>query len=116
MNMNMFEEFAKINISGKNNGNIKVKNEVKNEQKNIKKVKKIIHGKNVILKRGQFKGYIGFVCDHNMETCDVEVEEYTYVMSSMYNNCVVGDSIMTRMGHSVIMNKIDMMYSLKLKK
>ena len=114
----MFEEFAKINISGKNNGNInevKVKNEQKNEVKNIKKVKKIIHGKNVIFKRGQFKGYFGFVCDYNMETCDVEVDEYTYVMSSMYNNCVVGDSIMTRMGNSVIMNKIDMMYSLKLK-
>ena len=104
----MFEDFAKINISGKNNGNIdktvEKKDDVKDE-KNIKKVKKIVHGKNVMLKRGNYKGYNGFVREHNMETCDVEVEDYVYVITSMYENCVFGD----------IVNKIDKMYCLKLK-
>ena len=104
----MFEDFAKINISGKNNGNIdktvEKKDDVKDE-KNIKKVKKIVHGKNVMLKRGNYKGYNGFVREHNMETCDVEVEDYVYIITSMYENCTFGD----------IVNKIDKMYCLKLK-
>lgn len=105
----MFEDFAKINISGKNNGNIDktVKKDVKDniDEKILKKLKKIVHGKNVMLKRGNYKGYNGFVREHNMETCDVEVEDYAYVITSMYENCVFGD----------IVNKIDEMYCLKLK-
>ena len=58
-----------------------------------------------MLKRGNYKGYNGFVREHNMETCDVEVEDYVHVITSMYENCVFGD----------IVNKIDKMYCLKLK-
>lgn len=104
----MFEDFAKFNISDKTNGNIDktdVTNEkVVNDEKNIKKVKKIVHGKNVIFKRGNYKGYTGFVCEHNAETCDVEIEDYTYVIASMYEKCGGGD----------VVDKIDMMYCLKL--
>jgi len=115
MNMNMFEDFAKFNISDKTNGNIDktvkkdvtdVTNEkIVNDEKNIKKVKKIVHGKNVIFKRGNYKGYTGFVCEHNAETCDVEIEDHTYVIASMYEKCVGVD----------VVDKIDMMYCLKLK-
>lgn len=108
----MFEDFAKFNISDKTNGNIDktVKNDVTNEkvvndEKNIKKVKKIVHGKNVIFKRGNYKGYTGFVCEHNTETCDVEIEDHMYVIASMYEKCGGGD----------VVDKIDMMYCLKLK-
>jgi ribosomal protein L24 len=106
MNMDMFKDFAKINISDKNTGNIKKVEVVKGDdnEKNIKKVKKIVHGKNVILIRGNYKGYNGFVYEHNMETCDVEVDDYAYVISSMYKNSF-GD----------IVDKIDEMYCLKLK-
>lgn len=105
----MFEDFAKFNISDKTNGNIDktdVTNEkVVNDEKNIKKVKKIVHGKNVIFKRGNYKGYTGFVCEHNTETCDVEIEDHMYVIASMYEKCGGGD----------VVDKIDMMYCLKLK-
>ena len=111
----MFEDFAKFNISDKTNGNIDktvkkdvtdVTNEkIVNDEKNIKKVKKIVHGKNVIFKRGNYKGYTGFVCEHNTETCDVEIEDHTYVIASMYEKCGGGD----------VVGKIDMMYCLKLK-
>lgn len=120
----MFEDFAKFNISDKNNGNIdktinkdvtneKIVTDVTNEkvindEKNIKKVKKIVHGKNVIFKRGNYKGYTGFVCEHNAETCDVEIEDYMYVIASMYEKCGGGD-------RRDIVDKIDMMYCLKLK-
>ena len=111
----MFEDFAKFNISDKTNGNIDktvkkdvtdVTNEkIVNDEKNIKKVKKIVHGKNVIFKRGNYKGYTGFVCEHNTETCDVEIEDHMYVIASMYEKCGGGD----------VVDKIDMMYCLKLK-
>lgn len=115
----MFEDFSKFNISDKNNGNIDktvkkdvtdVTNEkIVNDEKNIKKVKKIVHGKNVIFKRGNYKGYTGFVCEHNAETCDVEIEDYTYVIASLYKKCGGGDRLQE------IVDKIDMMYCLKLK-
>lgn len=113
MNMNMFEDFAKINISGNNNGNIDKNNNV---EKNIKKNKKIIHGNNVIFTRGQYKGYNGFMYELNSETLDVEIEEYEYVGCSMYGEYKNGTSIITNRGNSVIINKIDKMYALKLKK
>lgn len=114
--MNMFEDFAKINISGNNNGNID-KNNVKNtfDEKNIKKNKKIIHGNNVIFTRGQYKGYSGFMYELNSETLDVEIDEYEYVVCSMYGEYKNGTSIITNRGNSVIINKIDKMYALKLK-
>lgn len=113
----MFEEFAKINISGTNNGNIDKTKELNksNDYNNVNSTKKIIHGKNVIFKNGQYKGYLGFVCEFNLETCDVEVEDYNYVKVSDYGEYANGDVIMTMMGKAVIIDKIDKMYSLRLK-
>jgi hypothetical protein len=115
--INFFEQFAALDI---NKDVTNEKQNIKNQQKNVKiekqeKKNKFIHGKNVIMITGQYKGYCGFVYEYFQEKMNVAVDDFTYVLANVYGDRKVGDKIKTQFGESVIISKIDAMYKVLMK-
>lgn len=117
--INFFKQFAALDINVKNEQK-NIKTQEKNvkttkQQKNVKitkqeKKNKFIHGKNVIMITGQYKGYCGFVYEYFQEKMNVAVDDFTYVLANAYGDRKVGDKIKTKFGESVIISKIDGMF------
>ena len=129
--INFFEQFATMNVNENVNNNVKNvknvnKNEMKNEikkfekqQKNVKiekqqKKTKFIHGKEVFLIRGVYKGYSGFVYEYFGSKMNVMIDDFAYVLSSVYGDCKQGEKIKTQFGESVIVSKVDSMYKINI--
>lgn len=125
--INFFEQFATMNVNENVNNNVKnVKNVNKNEmkkfekqQKNVKiekqqKKTKFIHGKEVFLIRGVYKGYSGFVYEYFGSKMNVMIDDFAYVLSSVYGDCKQGEKIKTQFGESVIVSKVDLMYKINI--
>jgi hypothetical protein len=125
--LNFFEQFAAINVSEsssvveqdlvKNMSTIHLDNQnqdvekTKKIQKNLKneeKTKKyrFIHGNNIIMTNGQYKGYNGFVYDYFPSMASFSIEEEIYVLAAQYGEKKIGDEIMTSSGSGVIVSKI----------
>jgi len=126
--INFFEQFATMNVNDNVNDNVNnnVKNVNKNEvkkfekqQKNVKiekqqKKTKFIHGKEVFLIRGVYKGYSGFVYEYFGSKMNVTIDDFGYVLVSVYGDCKSGDKIKTHFGESVIVSKVDSMYKVNI--
>lgn len=132
--LNFFEQFAAINVSDVSESNFIVDEDLvknmsiihlddqnqdieknkkirKNEQKNLQNEKrtkkyKFIHGNNVIMTSGQYKGYNGFVYDYFPSMASVSMDENMYVWAAQYGEKKIGDEIMTSCGSGVIVSKI----------
>jgi hypothetical protein len=118
--INFFEQFAAINLNGEDNSlsknfsNLNIekkekkettKKEKKENTKKEKRSKKFIHGNNVVMLSGQYKGYNGFVYEYFPEKLSFLVDEQHYVPVTSDNK--VGDMIMTTYGNAKILSKID---------
>ena len=122
--INFFEQFATMNVNGNVKNNVKNvnKNEVKKfekQQKNVKigkqqKKSKFIHGKEVFLIRGEYKGYSGFVYEYFGSKMNVMIDDFGYVLASVYGDCKHGEKIKTQFGESVIVSKVDSMYKVNI--
>lgn len=122
--INFFEQFAAINLTGNDESltndfsklaikkqNMKNEKNMENEKtKNIKKEKKskkFIHGNNVVMLCGQYKGYNGFVYEYFPEKLTLLVDEERYVEAGCYIDNNIGDYIMTPYGNAKILLKIE---------
>lgn len=128
--LNFFEQFAAINVSDVSESNSVVDQElVKNmsiihlddRNQDVEKNKKIrknlqngqktkkykfIHGSNVIMTSGQYKGYNGFVYEYFPSMASVSMDDEMYVWAAQYGEKKIGDEIMTSRGSGVIVSKI----------
>jgi hypothetical protein len=128
--LNFFEQFAAINVSDVSESNSVVDQElVKNmsiihlddRNQDVEKNKKIrknlqngqktkkykfIHGSNVIMTSGQYKGYNGFVYEYFPSMASVSMDDEMYVWAAQYGEKKIGDEIMTSCGSGVIVSKI----------
>jgi hypothetical protein len=127
--INFFEQFAAMNVNDSVKNVTVNKNEIKKSEKQQKNVKiekqqknvkiekqqkkiKFIHGKDVILIRGQYKGYSGFVYEYFGSKMNVMIDDFAYVLAGVYGDRKVGDKINTQFGDSVIVSKVDSMYKI----
>lgn len=128
--LNFFEQFAAINVSDVSESNSVVDQELvknmsiihlddrnqdveKNKKirknlQNVQKTKKykFIHGSNVIMTSGQYKGYNGFVYEYFPSMASVSMDDEMYVWAAQYGEKKIGDEIMTSCGSGVIVSKI----------
>ena len=84
-------------------------NDIKNETKNLS----FSHGSMIILKKGYYKGYRGYVLEHYPERIDIRLEYIDYVFMKPFGTLKIGSVIMTTYGKSIIMNKIEKLYVIK---
>lgn len=128
MSLDFFEQFANSIDIGVNK-NI-VNNDEKNNKKNIEKsdnlekkmsvlslddekkknMYKCIHGKNILMLCGQYKGYTGFVYEYFPKTVSLMLDEEQYVMCSDYRSNDIGDEIMTIYGKGKIVSRVEKLY------
>lgn len=78
------------------------------ENKNETAVK-FMHGKNVMMSCGEYKGYNGFVYEYFPTSVNFEIEEKVYTLVDKCGDKKLGDFI----GNSVIVDKIGKMYCIK---
>ena len=78
--------------------------ETKNET-----VVKFMHGKNIMMSCGEYKGYTGFIYEYFPMRVNFEVEEVVYVFANKCGDKKLGDFI----GDSVIVDKIGKMYCIQ---
>lgn len=126
--LNFFEQFAAINISDSNcvvekdlvnnmstihldeqNQDVEKMNKTQKNLKNEQKTKKyrFIHGNNVIMTNGQYKGYNGFVYDYFPSMASFSMDEEIYVLAAKYGEKKIGDEIVTSSGSGTVLSKID---------
>jgi hypothetical protein len=82
----------------------KTQKNLKNEQKTKKY--RFIHGNNVIMTNGQYKGYNCFVYDYFPSMASVSMDEEIYVLAQQYGEKKIGDEIVTSSGSGKILSKI----------
>jgi hypothetical protein len=127
--INFFEQFASININGDqdittNLAKMSIDEEkskklekkyentkIQKNSENGKRVKKFIHGNNVVMLSGQYKGYNGFVYEYFPEKLYFAIDEQKYVSAQNYAGKNIGDEIMTEYGGAKILSKLESMYS-----
>jgi hypothetical protein len=83
-------------------------------EKSENQKKQFVHSSNVILTRGQYKGYYAFVSEVHPATVEISFDDEEYVLARMYGDKNVGDTIITKFGYSKITNKICGMYGLNI--
>lgn len=76
--------------------------------------KRFVHGNNVIMKRGLYKGYYGFVYEFYPGKYEVEIEEKQYVPVQHFGSHQIGDTILTHYGESRITNIVPVLYGIKI--
>jgi hypothetical protein len=76
--------------------------------------KRFVHGNNVIMKRGLYKGYYGFVYEFYPGKYEVEIEEKQYVPIQHFGSHQIGDTILTHYGESRITNIVPVLYGMKI--
>lgn len=81
---------------------------------NTQRKKRFVHGNNVIMKRGLYKGYYGFVYEFYPGKYEVEIEEKQYVPVQHYGSYQIGDTILTNYGESRITNIVPVLYGIKI--
>lgn len=116
MSINFLQQFADISIENTviapDLSKLTIDDKKQNDDKKQKakkdvKQKKFVHASGVIMVRGQYKGYGGFVYDYFPSKVNIAVDEQHYVFSSVYGERSVGDIIDTQFGPSMILTKID---------
>lgn len=127
MSLDFFEQFATsidINVNNnfvnknneKNEKNVDLEKRMSNLNLNEKKRKemyKCIHGKNILMLCGQYKGYTGFVYEYFPKTVGLMLDEERYVMCSDYHTNDIGDEIMTIYGKGKIVSRVEKLYEVK---
>lgn len=83
-------------------------------QQNQKTKKKFKHSPNVIIKHGTYKGYYGFVQRYEPGIFEVQFQEEQNVPVAQYGIQPIGSTILTYFGNSTIVNKIDVLYGIKV--
>jgi len=78
------------------------------QKKSEKPKKQFIHGNNVIMRHGTYKGYYGYVYDDAFKPGRFEIEfsEEMYVPAESYGKREISDTIATDFGQSEIINVI----------
>lgn len=127
MSLNFFEQFAtsidinvnndfvnKNNEKNKKNVDLEKKMSVLSlDEKKRKEMYKCIHGKNILMLCGQYKGYTGFVYEYFPKTVSLMLDEERYVMCSDYPINDIGDEIMTIYGKGKIVSRVEKLYEVK---
>lgn len=125
MSFNFLQQFASININdnvndnrNNNDNNSKAIKNVKTDknvktQKNVKTEKIIkkngfVHGINVVMKTGEYKGYDGFVYECLPEKVNLMLKNYSYVFIKDYKDKKIGDKL--NLNGDKIVSKIDVLY------
>jgi hypothetical protein len=118
MSFNFLQQFASMDI-GVNNSVVNDDSKtIKNEklQKNVKNVKTeknikkngFVHGINVVMKTGEYKGYDGFVYECLPEKVNLMLKNYSYVFIKDYKDKKIGDKL--NLNGDKIVSKIDVLY------
>jgi ribosomal protein L24 len=112
--INFFEKFAKMSINGGNGETInnitKKMNDLnvkcsKNEEKEIM----FKHSSHIILTKGQYKGYSGFVYEYYPSRLFIEIKEVIYVPKRVYGDRSIGEKVDV---FCTIINTVDEMYGI----
>lgn len=116
MSLDFFESFADMKMSERavKNGTVdfefSIENECENENVNTNVSKKYnhIHGVNVIMKDGQYKGYNGFVYEYYPSMTSFSVDENVYMFGES------GKKIGDELNGGVILDKVGSLLNVKL--
>lgn len=90
--INFLKRFSKMSVADVSQVQVQVHDETETKQNKINVVKKyktvkdetvrFMHGKNVIMTCGQYKGYVGYVYDETACCVEIEVEMEKYVFTN----------------------------------
>ena len=95
-----------MSISTNQNKNVEKKEISDKKRKNFK------HTPNIILKRGTYKGYLGYVKRYNPEMLEIELMESDYISQDEYGKRKIGEVLLTKYGPSQIIKDIPQLYVL----
>lgn len=104
------KNFMNISLNGNSDKGVMNGGVLKGESK---KTVRFVHGSYIMLKKGYYKGYKGYVVEHYPETVDVKVEYFDYVFMKSYGKLKMGSMIMTQFGNSMVVNVVEKLYIIK---
>lgn len=93
--------------------NEKIKKQEKQEKKEKLGNQKFTHSPNVIMKRGTYKAYYGFVKRFVPGVFQVQFQEQQNVPVHQYGDQPVGSTILTVFGNSTITNRLPILFGIK---
>lgn len=76
--------------------------------------KHFTHTNNIIMKRGTYKGYYGFVYEFFPAKYEVEIDEESYVPVIRYGQKKIGETFLTEFGNAKVLNRIPTLYGIKV--